>query len=107
MGITKEEVYRDAIKAVGEYTPLPIKEAAVDEFKRVWAGHGTGWLVDVVDDSKLPGYKLCFAYHGSSVYDVSAMSRLIDLLVQDAEAVGIQVMSERERSLLLDEWERR
>ena len=104
VGITKEEVYRDAIKAVGEYTPLPIKEAAVDEFKRVWAGHGTGWLVDVVDDSKLPGYKLCFAYHGSSVYDVSAMKRLLDSLVQDAEAVGVEVMSERERSLLLEEW---
>lgn len=104
VGVTKEEVYRDAIKGVGDYTPLPIKEAAVDEFKRVWAGHGVGWFVDVVDESKLPGYKLCFAYHGSSVYDVASMSRLIDSLMQDAEAVGVDTISEREKSLLLEEW---
>lgn len=104
VGVTKEEVYRDAIKGVGEYTPLPIKEAAVDEFKRVWAGHGVGWFVEVVDNSKLPGFKLCFAYHGSSVYDVAAMSRLIDALMQDAKALGIDTITEREKSLLLEEW---
>lgn len=104
VGVTKEEVYRDAIKGVGEYTPLPIREDAVDEFKRIWSGHGVGWFVEVVDDSKLPGFKLCFAYQGSSVYTVDQMSRLIDNLKQDAEAVGIDTISEREKSLLLEEW---
>lgn len=104
VGVTKEEVYRDAIKGVGEYTPLPIREDAVDEFGRIWAGKGEGWFVEVIDDSKLPGYKLCFAYQGSSVYNVEQMSRLIDSLVQDAEALGIDTMSEREKSLLLEEW---
>ena len=104
VGVTKEEVYRDAIKGVGEHTPLPIREDAVDEFKRIWAGHGVGWFVEVVDDSKLPGFKLCFAYQGSSVYTVEQMSRLIDALKQDAEAVGIDTISEREKSLLLEAW---
>lgn len=104
VGVTKEEVYRDAIKNVGEYTPLPIREDAVDEFGRIWAGHGVGWFVEVVDDSKLPGFKLCFAYQGSSVYTVDQMSRLIDNLKQDAEAVGIDTISEREKSLLLEAW---
>lgn len=103
-GVTKEQVYRDNIKEVGEYTPMPIKEEAIDDFKRIWAGHGIGWFVEVVDNSKLPGYKLCFAYHGSSIYDVSAMSRLIDSLMQDARAVGVDTISEREKSLLLEAW---
>ena len=104
VGVTKEEVYRDAIKSVGEYTPLPIREDAIEEFNRIWAGHGTGWFVEIIDDSKLPGYKLCFAYQGSSVYTVEQMSRLIDLLMQDAEALGIDTLTEREKSLLLEEW---
>ena len=102
--ITKEEVYRRNIREVGVYTPIPIKAEAVDEFKRVWAAHGTGWFVEVIDDSKIDGYKLLFAYHGSSVYDTAQMSRLIDSLIQDAKAVGVETLSEREKSLLLEEW---
>lgn len=104
---TKEDVYREEIRQVGKYTPLPIKCEAVDEFQQIWSGRGVGWFVDVVDDSKIPGYKLVFAYHGSSTYDTKEMSRLIDNAVQDAKELGIVVMSEQERSLLLDEWESR
>ena len=103
--LPKEEVYRRNIREVGVYTPMPIKAEAVAEFRRVWAHKGIGWFVDVVDDSKIPGYKLCFAYHGSSVYDTGQMSRLIDSLIQDAQSVGIDTIGEREKSLLLDGWE--
>lgn len=104
VGITKEDVYRRNIREVGEYTPLPIKTEAVEAFLRVWQGKGIGWFAEVVDDSKLDGYKLIFAYHGSSVYDTSAMSRLIESLIQDAKAVGVDTLSEREKSLLLEDW---
>lgn len=104
VGLTKEEVYINAIKEVGEYTPLPIKAEAVADFTRVWNAHGIGWPVEVVDDSKLPGYKLVFCYHGSSTYSVQSMNRLLDFLLQDAHAVGIDTISEREKSLLLEEW---
>ena len=57
MHLTKEEIYRRAIREVGEYEPLPIKAEAVETFSRRWAEKGTGWFVDVIDDSKLPGYK--------------------------------------------------
>lgn len=101
---TKEAVYIRAIKDIGEYTPLPIRADAVDAFAKVWGAHGTGWPVEVVDDSKLPGYKLVFAYHGSSVYDTKAMSRLIDYLIDEAKNVGIDTMSEAEKALLLEDW---
>lgn len=89
--IPKEEVYRRAIRDVGEYEPLPIKAAAVETFQRRWAEKGTGWFVDVIDDSKLAGYKLVHAYYGSSTYDTHTMSRLIDYLVDDAQQMRIPI----------------
>lgn len=103
--LPKEDVYRRNIRDAGVYTPLPIKAEAVPEFRRIWAHKGVGWFVDVVDDSKIEGYKLCFAYHGSSTYTTAQMSRLIDSLIQDAQAVGIDTIGEREKSLLLERWE--
>lgn len=99
---TKEAVYRDQIRQVGEYTPLPIKENAVDEFSYIWSKHGIGWFTEVVDNSKLPGYKLVFAYAGSSTYDTKQMSRLIDSVMNEAKNLGIDTLSEKERSLLID-----
>lgn len=104
IGISKEEVYRRSIKDGGEYTPLPIKADAVDEFCKIWSGHGVGWFAEVVDDGKIDGYKLLFAYHGSSTYSTKAMSQLIDRLMQDATALGIETLSEREISLIVETW---
>lgn len=103
-GVTKEDVYRRNIREVGEYTPLPIKAEAIEEFQKIWSNHGVGWFADVIDNSKIPGYKLVFAYHGSSTYDTAQMSRLIESLIQDAHALGIETLSEREKSLLIEEW---
>lgn len=104
VGIPSDDVYRNAIRDAGEYTPLPIREDAVEEFARIWGAKGTGWFVDVVDDSKLPGYKLVKAYNGSSSYDTRQMSRLIDYVVQDAKALDIETLTERELSRLKEEW---
>jgi hypothetical protein len=43
-------------------------------------------------------------YRGSSEYDVPTFSRLLDLVMQDCCNLGIETMSEREKSLLLEEW---
>ena len=102
--VPKEEVYRSAIRDVGEFEPLPIKAEAVETFQRRWATKGTGWFAEVVDDSKLPGYKLVFAYYGSSTYDTAAMSRLIDHLVQDARSMGIPIPASKEQEEALKAW---
>ena len=104
VGIPADEVYRRAIRDAGEFTPLPIRADALDEFARIWAAKGTGWFVDILDDSKLPGYKLVRAYNGSSTYDTRQMSRLIDYVVQDAKALDIETLTERELSLLKEGW---
>ena len=102
--VPKEEVYRRAIRDVGEYEPLPIREDAVETFQNRWQAKGTGWFADVVDDSKLPGYKLVFAYYGSSTYDTSSMGRLLDYLVQDAMNMGLKIPTSKEQEEMLNAW---
>ena len=103
--ISKEEVYRAAIREVGDYEPLPIKAEAVETFQRRWASKGTGWFAEVIDDSKLPGYKLVFAYYGSSTYDTASMSRLLDLLVEDARNLGLVIPASKEQEEVLAAWQ--
>ena len=102
--LPKEEVYRRAIREVGEYEPLPIKEEAVETFQRRWSEKGTGWFAEVIDDSKLPGYKLVFAYYGSSTYDSSAMNWLLDFLVDDARQMGLSIPASKEQEEALAAW---
>lgn len=102
--LPKEEVYRRAIREVGEYEPLPIKAEAVETFQIRWAAKGTGWFAEVIDDSKLPGYKLVFAYYGSSTYDTATMSRLIDFLVEDARNMGLVIPASKEQEEALAAW---
>jgi len=102
--LTKEDVYRRAIRAVGVYEPLPIKECAVESFQRRWADKGVGWFADVIDDSKLDGYKLVFAYYGSSTYDSKEMATLIDYLVDDAKQMGLNILTASEIALMKEEW---
>ena len=102
--VPKEEVYRQAIRDVGEFEPLPIKAEAVETFRMRWSEKGVGWFADVIDDSKLPGYKLVFAYYGSSTYDTAAMSRLIDVLVQDARNMGVKIPASKEQEEALAAW---
>lgn len=99
------EVYRQAIQDIsGNNEIIPIKEEAVEQFMQAWSCHGIGWICKDMGKSKLQGYRNLVVYYGSSVYDSRQMSNLIDHLVQDCKALGIEVMSERERSLLLEEW---
>ena len=89
--LPKEDVYRKAIRDVGEYVPLPIREDAIEAFAEKWSHNGVGWFAETIGNSKLPGYKLVFAYYGSSTYDTKQMSILIDHLVDDAEQIGITI----------------
>ena len=100
------EVYRQAIQDIsGNNEIIPIKEEAVEQFKQAWSCHGIGWMCRDLGKSKIAGYRNLIVYYGSSVYDSKQMSDLINALVQDCKALGIEVLSEREKTLLLEEWE--
>lgn len=103
INIAKEEVYRKHIRLVGVYEPLALREDAVDRFVDAWGKRGTGWLTEVVDSS-LDGCKKVFAYYGSSTYDTKEMGRLIESIMQDCIALGIETMPPAELDSLLKQW---
>ena len=100
----KVEVYREAIRGIGGVSDIVcVKEAAVESLCQHWKDHGQGWMTEVTQ-SKLPGCKNVTLWYGSSVYTTQQMSRLIDSLIQDAEALGIPTMTEEEKDRLLNQW---
>ena len=101
---SKNEVYQEAIRSIGAFTPIPIKAEAVERYTEIWKAHGLGWVVEDMGDSKLPGYKILACYHGSSVYNSKEMSQLIDWLIDEAKNLGISVLSEADKALLLEDW---
>ena len=87
--LSKEDVYRDAIRAVGEYDQYYIKEEALDSFMETRKLLGVGWFAELIGEAPLRGWVEVFAYKGSSTYDTKAMSTLIDYLVDQAEQMEI------------------
>ncbi len=99
--VEKEFVYRETIRNIGGVSDtVCVQDAAVKALTDAWTNKGLGWQVDNLGASKIPGCTNLVLYYGSSTYDTEQMSRLIDLLVQDAKELGIETLSERELSLL-------
>ncbi len=101
---TKEEVYRKAIRDVGQFEILPIRDDVVDTWIRRWGNRGLGWFAEILDDSKLPGYKKIISYFGSSCYDTREMSILIDELVNTAKELDIETLPPDEIAAMKDLW---
>ena len=104
MRLGKEEVYRNAIRDIGGNSEIYCMQArAVETFRRCWDRNGLGWQTETMP-SKLPGCVNVIAYYGSSAYDTKQMSVLIDHLVQDAKALGIETMPPDKLNALLEAW---
>lgn len=103
-GITKEEVYRKNIREVGVFEIFPVKADHVERFNEIWGARGLGWFSEIVGESKLPGFVKVFAYYGSSTYTVEEMRRLIDNVVEDCRACGIETRTPNELAELLAMW---
>lgn len=104
VGISKEEVYQDAVQEGDQYLMCCLTDEDYPSFIRAWQSRGIGWRVQTVDDAGM-GTKTVFAYYGSSVYDSKAMAKLIDLLIQQARSLGIETMPEEELRSLLEAWQ--
>lgn len=102
----KNEVYREAIQAKGEFEPLLIKDEAVQRFMVRWADKGTGWFAEVMDDWR-DRYKIVHAYYGSSTYDSLSMSRILDYVIHQANDLGIPTITPKEQEKLLAQWGKR
>lgn len=102
--ITKEEVYRNAIRDIGGVSEtVCVKDEAVHRLCEGWSKNGLGWQTDTFP-SKISGCTNVVLYYGSSTYDKEQMSRLIEHTVQDCHAVGIETRTPDEIANLLSMW---
>lgn len=107
MRLSKEEVYRNAIRDIGGNSEMVcVKETGLDLLIKCWEKNGIGWQVETMP-AKTPGYIWACLYYGSSAYDVKQMSILIDRLVQDAKALGIETMPPDKLAGLMEAWDGR
>jgi len=99
-GQTKIHVYRNAIKAVGVFDQLLMSPEAVPEFNSAVGQFGIGYFVEIVDADPKTGMILVNYYKGSSEYTSKEFSRLVDFVVEDCRALGIETLTDRELSLV-------
>lgn len=106
-----DEVYQGYIPDVGgNFKIIPVKPEDIPEWAHDWCKGHIGRMVEDMGPCRskdLEGYHNLKMYRGSSDYDTVQMSRLLDLIIQDCRQLGIETLSERERSLLLEDWGRK
>lgn len=101
MHVDRAEVYREAIRAIGgTSTIVCVPDKAVETLLDGWKSKGMGWQTETMP-SKIKGCTNVVLYYGSSTYDTRQMSLLIDHLVQDAKALGIETMTPQELEAML------
>jgi hypothetical protein len=102
-GVSKTEVYRKVIREIGGVSDIvAVRDEAVDKFREGWEKQGLGWQTEILDSK--PGYKRVIVYYGSSTYDTQQMAALIDSLVQEAQALGIETLPPHEIARLNSLW---
>ena len=106
LGLPPEEIYRAAIRDVGDnYEVMPVRNDALERWKAIWQSNGLGWLCEEIGPSKLDGYTNVRNFYGSSAYDKAQMSRLIDNIVQDCKVQCIETLTPAELARLTEEWQ--
>ena len=92
--------YKKRVKELGIFRQWTIDRDNLKTFNKMWTSQGIAWFTEVVDiavDNKI----VVNAYYGSSSYNSKQMSKLIDGLVQDCKAVGIETKTAEEINSLL------
>ena len=104
----RSEVYRNAIREIGGVSKdMFMQTDAVPVFREIWEKQGLGNQVEVVDEEPGTGWASIRVYFGSSTYDSTQMSALLDSLIQDAEALGIPTITPKEEERMLGKWEKK
>ena len=103
MGLSSLEIYRDAIRELHIYKDVALEPEAAATMRHIWQAHGLGWQTEQIDYAP-NGMVLVRFWYGSSSYNTRQMSRLIDNLVQDCKAVGIETMTPQELEALIGRW---
>lgn len=102
--LTPTEVYMREIKEIGGASEIVcVTKEALNRLVEVWETKGIGWQTETFP-SKVPGCVNVRLHYGSSCFDTHQMSVFIDHLIQEAKALDIETLSDRELSLLKEGW---
>lgn len=101
---SKVNIYREYIRQIGGNSEIVcVKDSALERLKEGWGKNGVGWVTDTLP-SKIDGCTCVILYYGSSTYDSSQMSRLLDLIIQDCKLQGIPTETPDEIARLKALW---
>lgn len=104
LGIPKDEVYRNAIREISSnYITACYQDKDIEQLKATWERNGLGWQVETFP-SKVKGCTNVNMYYGSSVFDSKQMSQLLDGIIEDCKAVGIETRTPQEIEDLKSLW---
>jgi hypothetical protein len=104
LNTTKEEIYRNAVREIGGVSEIVcVRDQAVDRLCEGWRQNGIGWQTEIFP-SKLEGCTNVILYYGSSTYDKAQMARLIDNIIQDCKACGIETKTPNEIAEMKARW---
>ncbi len=101
---TRQQVYLEMIKRVGQFEIFPIRDDVVNTFIDRWNSFGLGFIAETKEGSKLDGYTRVIAYYGSSAYDKREMSVLINEAVFEAKEFGIETYTPEQLAALTERW---
>lgn len=101
---TKDEIYINAIKKVGVFMDKDFDAQSAKTFRFAWEQLGTGWITEQVDYATTADtFKIRF-YYGSSMYNTKQMSKLINYIVEDCKALGIETLTPAELESMKNNW---
>ncbi len=95
---TREDVYKQAVRAVGVYQVLYMEPGAVARFIQDWNSRGVGYIAES-QEYLYQGKTVIVAYFGSHTYTTEEMARLINWLRDEAEQLGLDVETPNMKSL--------
>ena len=99
------DVYRHAIKEIpGNSTLVCVQDKAKDVLQQQWQAKGLGWQTEELP-SKIEGCTNIMLYYGSSVYNTTQMSLLIDSIVEEAKALSIETLTPYELEGMKAQWQ--
>lgn len=100
------EEYKKRVKELGIFRIMSTEAENVKTIKKIWEEKGIAWFIEEFD-TEYKGdieFKILHLYYGSSSFNTKYMSRLIDGVVQDCHAVGIETKPQEEIKSLLESW---
>lgn len=97
---SKDELYLEMLSRYGVFTHIVVKTNVVDRVKGEW--RTVRELGEVTVNGKTGVQLQC--YFGSSTYDTEEFTRLLDGVIGEAKELGITLISDADRALMLAEW---